>query len=258
MEKEALQDVADHETSVADTARSLAKEVGWPTSDLGALWQATRIHDIGKLNIPTEILRHKGKLVGEPWAIMKSHARMGAEILGGVRGLPRIFTDVAKYHHERYDGQGYEGLSDESIPFAARIVAIADVHDALRASRDYKPPMPEESALLLMTGDTRGSEMGRRAFDPALLRKFVAMRLADAEFECSKEGRETLSAFASSDPMDDLSEEMRGRLEISRDGHRRVFVEEGAGRLVVMDVDPAGFVDVPDEPEDDARDSMAL
>ena len=94
--------------------------------------------------------------------------------------------DVAKYHHERYgDEHGYFGVAGENIPYAARIVAVADVHEALTAKREYKPPMPEGDALSMMTAKTEAPALGRAAFDPFLLRRFVAMRLRDPSLDAT-------------------------------------------------------------------------
>jgi response regulator RpfG family c-di-GMP phosphodiesterase len=133
------------------------------------------LHDIGKATVPDHILLKPGKLSLEERIIMQRHTVVGRETLQGIttqQALSPAFLqtalDIVCYHHERWDGQGYpEGLTGSDIPLAARIVAIADVYDALRARRVYKPALSHASAVEVMTKGSDGQ------FDPALLACFT-------------------------------------------------------------------------------------
>jgi response regulator RpfG family c-di-GMP phosphodiesterase len=132
------------------------------------------LHDIGKAGVPDHILLKPGKLTDDEFGIMKTHTTIGAEILQKVakqHGFARAFlemaTDITRHHHERWDGAGYpDRLAVENIPLAARIVAIADVYDALRSRRVYKPAYSHADATRIMLHETQGH------FDPALLQVF--------------------------------------------------------------------------------------
>jgi len=117
---------------------------------------AAPLHDIGKIAIPDSILLKPGKLSEEEFEIMRQHPRKGADLLSGSQNpFIRIGAQVALYHHERYDGSGYpHGLSGKSIPLEARIVATADVFDALISPRPYKRAWPIEEALEYMSAES--------------------------------------------------------------------------------------------------------
>jgi putative two-component system response regulator len=129
------------------------------------------LHDIGKVGIPDQILLKPGKLDAAEWAIMKTHARLGADAIERAEadsGHPVAFLAYAKQvalrHHERWDGSGYpDGLAGDAIPLAARLMALADVFDALISRRVYKQPMPFDEVRRIMSGE-RGKH-----FDPDLL-----------------------------------------------------------------------------------------
>lgn len=231
--------VAEHAMGVANTSAEIAKSIGMNDQDVEDLAYAVRWHDLGKLAIPDEILRKPGRLDDDEFTVMKSHTDAGLVLLGD--NAPELLRDVVLYHHERYDGKGYNKLKGEDIPLSARIAAIADVHDALMEKRDYKAPLTEERTLLLMTQDEPG--FGRYAFDPFLLRKFVSLRLADTELQLSDESRQALMSYATSDPMLDI----KGGLEandgwkIDRSGHRIKFeIDENGHRRMVEILDASG------------------
>ncbi len=131
---------------------------------------ASAIHDVGKISIPEEILNKPGKLTREEFEIMKTHARIGAEMLSGVSidqsnaPLLQVASEICRWHHERYDGRGYpDGLQGEQIPIAAQVVALADVYDALTSKRCYKKAFSHEVAIeMIQTGQCG-------AFNPLLL-----------------------------------------------------------------------------------------
>lgn len=133
------------------------------------------IHDIGKVGIPDRILKKPGKLDSDEWEVMKQHTVIGAEVLTGLKDSLKIFNsnfyeraiDIAKYHHEKWDGTGYpEGLSGHDIPLVARIIAIADVFDAVSSKRVYKEAFSFESSVDIIN---RGSGTH---FDPVLVKCF--------------------------------------------------------------------------------------
>lgn len=124
---------------------------------------AAHLHDIGKISIPDRILQKQGKLTDEEFAIMKTHPVEGARILKGtIKELEtneyyQIAYDMALYHHEKYNGTGYPmGISGEEIPLTARIMAVADVYDALRSKRHYKDGFTKEKSMAIME-ESKGS-----------------------------------------------------------------------------------------------------
>ena len=132
------------------------------------------IHDVGKILVSDKILRKPGRLTSEEYEEMKQHASLGEDIakriLGDMADENYLSTayDIATYHHERYDGGGYpKGLSGNEIPLSARIMAIADVFDALASKRVYKPPMPFEKAVSIIQKDA-GTH-----FDPKCVEAFM-------------------------------------------------------------------------------------
>lgn len=133
-----------HSARVAKYSREIATRLGWTKEEINDLYRLGLLHDIGKIGIPDAVLNKPGKLTDEEFTLMKTHTVMGAEILKDIT----VIKDVekgAKYHHERYDGRGYmEGLKGEEIPFAARIVGIADAYDAMTSDRAYRKKLPQD------------------------------------------------------------------------------------------------------------------
>ena len=107
------------------------------------------MHDVGKIGIPDAVLRKPGPLDADEWATMRRHPEIGAEIIGEhPSGVLQLAREIALAHHEKWDGSGYpRGLAGEAIPLSARIVAIADVFDALTTRRPYKEPWPVQDAM---------------------------------------------------------------------------------------------------------------
>jgi putative two-component system response regulator len=138
------------------------------------LVHAGPLHDIGKVGISDAILLKPGRLTPDEFEIMKTHTVLGAQTLEAVRAeyssnaFVSMGIDIARSHHERWDGGGYpDGLAGEAIPLCGRIMAVADVYDALRSKRVYKPPMPhEESCRIILEGS--GTQ-----FDPSVIRVFA-------------------------------------------------------------------------------------
>lgn len=140
------------------------------------LYLAAPLHDIGKVGIPDSILLKPGKLIPQEYEIMKTHVMIGAITLEEVlsqypkNSFINMGVSITKYHHERWDGTGYPlGLKGETIPLEARIMALADVYDALRSRRPYKLGMTHEATKAIIM-----SESGK-AFDPKLVQAFIEL-----------------------------------------------------------------------------------
>lgn len=157
-----------HIIRMSNFCQLIALEMGMNKAEAELILNASPMHDIGKLGIPDRVLLKPGKLDAEEWETMKTHASKGAKILDGHPSeLLSTAKEIALYHHEKWDGSGYpSGLKGEQIPMAARIVAIADVFDALTSKRPYKEAWPLEKALDEIRA---GSNMH---FDPAVVDAF--------------------------------------------------------------------------------------
>lgn len=129
-----------HVRRVASICELIAEKLNLTDSFIEAIRLAAPLHDLGKIAIPEHILHKPGKLEGEDWETMKSHAQIGADILNkSTVSVSKLAARLAHYHHENWDGTGYpEGLKNEEIPLEARIMAVADVFDALGSKRCYK------------------------------------------------------------------------------------------------------------------------
>jgi putative two-component system response regulator len=202
-------DTGNHVLRVGRYTAIIAEELGYPKARLPMLEQAAQLHDVGKIGIPDSILFKPGKLepaeydlmkkhcalgkqIIEPisdkdWAVLKTHTRRGEALLH-VRSSPLLMlaARIAQTHHEKWDGSGYPlGLAGEDIPLEGRIVAVADVYDALSSVRPYKAAFPREKCFNILQGG-RGKH-----FDPQVLDAFFArseyivdtqMQLMDEEF----------------------------------------------------------------------------
>lgn len=148
----------------------IAANLDWDEERIEHLRVGAPMHDVGKIGIPDHILRKPGRLSPEEYQIIKQHPRIGAGILGGSKiPLLQTATDIALCHHEKWDGSGYPaGLSGKDIPEAARVVAIADVYDALSNDRVYRAMYPGKEVLGIMA-KKRGTH-----FDPEILDCFMA------------------------------------------------------------------------------------
>jgi HD-GYP domain-containing protein (c-di-GMP phosphodiesterase class II) len=149
----------------------LAREVGLSVVEADLLRHASALHDVGKVGIPDEVLLKPGKLDPAQWAKMKTHTTIGASILSGSKSaLVQMAEQIARSHHERWDGSGYpQGLKGDEIPLPARICAVCDVFDALLSPRPYKEawPLPE---VMRELASIRGTHL-----DPALVDAFLPL-----------------------------------------------------------------------------------
>ncbi len=159
-----------HIVRMSKYSRELATAMGMPGNWTDLLYNAAPMHDIGKIGIPDAVLLKPGKLDPDELVIMRTHAEIGARIIGDPEGseLFALAASVAMTHHEKWDGSGYpNGLSGEHIPLEGRIVAVADVFDALTSERPYKKAWTVDDALALLS-----QEKGRH-FDPAIVDTFI-------------------------------------------------------------------------------------
>jgi putative two-component system response regulator len=158
-----------HVSRMSRYSSLIALAAGLPAAQADLLLLAAPMHDIGKIGTPDYVLLKPGKLDPAEWAIMQQHAAIGAEILGNHDDpLLAMARAIAASHHEKWDGSGYPlGLKGNAIPLAARIVAIADVFDALTSVRPYKAAWPVERARQTIVDDAG------KHFDPALIDAFV-------------------------------------------------------------------------------------
>ena len=182
-------DTGLHLERVQDLCRVLAEKLAVDSTYaqqitpnfIETIYQASPLHDVGKVGISDEIMLKPGKLTVEEFEIMKTHASLGATTLEFVyakyphNDFVGMGIDIAKHHHERWDGRGYPcGLAGEEIPLSARIMALVDVYEALRAKRPYKEPFSHQKAKQIIM-DSCGTN-----FDPQVVQAFCAI---DSEFD---------------------------------------------------------------------------
>lgn len=166
-----------HSEHVSEISETLAKKFFKCEKKIQTIKWASLLHDIGKIGIPNAILDKPGKLTDEEFAEIKKHTTYSKEMLEKVFFKDKtsfsidemtIISDIAKYHHERYDGTGYPcGLKGEDIPFMARIVSVADAYEAMTAERPYKEAMSKEKAVNIIVSCS-GTQ-----FDPIVVNAFV-------------------------------------------------------------------------------------
>lgn len=161
-------ETGNHVIRMSHYARLTAQATGMSAAQVEILFHAAPMHDVGKIGIPDNILLKPGKLDEVEWEVMRQHPAMGAEIIGDHKDeLLQAARCVAITHHEKWDGSGYpNGLKGEEIPIFGRIVAIADVFDALTTARPYKKAWTVEAALEMI------EEGAGKHFDPGLMPAF--------------------------------------------------------------------------------------
>jgi CHASE2 domain-containing sensor protein len=164
-------DTGAHIERMSLLCERLARQVGWSVPHAELMRHAAALHDVGKIGIPDRVLLKPGKLDPEEREIMKRHASIGAAMLSDSPSeLLQLAEEIARTHHERWDGAGYpRGLRGEEIPLAGRICAICDVYDALVSPRPYKDPWSQPEALAEIAAQTG------RHFDPELVEAFLEL-----------------------------------------------------------------------------------
>lgn len=157
-----------HVLRVSYSCKWIAQHAGLPEDYATMIYQASPMHDVGKIGIPDHILKKPGALTDEEWHVMKQHVKIGADIVGEHESdLLKLVRELVMTHHERWDGNGYpDGLSGEDIPISGRITAIADVFDALTDERPYKKAWPVEEAVSFII------ESSGTWFDPEMVEAF--------------------------------------------------------------------------------------
>ncbi len=156
-----------HSNRVTDVAIGIAGEMGCNREEMDILNVAGLLHDIGKIGIKDDILLKPGRLTDEEYEIIKEHPAMGASIVGQM-GLWKKEQEIIRWHHERFDGNGYpDGLKGDKIPLPARILSVADVYDAISSDRAYRKKMDEKKVLQIIH-DGAGNQ-----FDPVVVDAFL-------------------------------------------------------------------------------------
>ena len=158
-----------HVKRVSEYTRILASGLGLSDEETNLLRVASMMHDVGKINIPSSILDKPGKLTAEEFDVIKTHVTVGEKLMEKAPGeMMEKARVIAKQHHEKWNGKGYLGMKGKEIDIAARIVALADVFDALVSKRPYKDAFPIEKAVQIIVED-RGEH-----FDPCVVDCFIA------------------------------------------------------------------------------------
>lgn len=163
-----------HCERVANIAVKIGKKIGLTEDELFYLRWSGLVHDVGKIGTPEHILTKPGKLTDEEYAIVKKHPELGVKILSKLHNVDYIIDGVL-HHHERIDGTGYpHGKTGEELSMQAKILAVADVWDAINSDRSYRKKLDREVALKIMI-DGRGTQ-----FDPVVLDAFLQIELREA------------------------------------------------------------------------------
>jgi putative two-component system response regulator len=170
-------DTGTHTRRVAELSARIAAAMGLPAAEVEMIRRTAPLHDVGKIGIPDGVLLKPGKLSEGEWALMKRHTVIGAQILSAGRSeMVRMAEAIALAHHERWDGTGYPAAAaGEDIPLCARIVALADVYDALSSDRPYRAAWSHERVMAEISAG-RGTH-----FDPRVVDAFLTQVAPDLE-----------------------------------------------------------------------------
>lgn len=164
-------ETGQHILRMSHSSALFAQHLGWHEEQCEIMLHASPMHDVGKIGIPDRILLKPGKLTPEEWCIMQTHATIGGDILSGdASELLQMAREIALSHHEKWNGSGYPlGLAGTAIPESGRIVALADVFDALTSERPYKKAWEIDTALAFIT------EQAGLHFDPQFVTVFLRL-----------------------------------------------------------------------------------
>ena len=193
-----------HSNRVAAYSVALAEAMNWPAEECYSLWVEALLHDIGKIGIPDSVLNKPGRLTEEEYDVIQSHTAIGGRILANSNSLLSA-ADVARCHHERWDGKGYPaGLAGKDIPLHARVVSIADAYDAMRSDRIYRKGLaPDRIRAELVKGS--GTQ-----FDPSHLEVFLRLVDDGTMDDATRYANEMLSASVEMGLIDAPSEYISG------------------------------------------------
>ncbi len=184
-----------HSRRVASYAERIAREMHLPPEEIARVETAALVHDVGKIYTPQEILHKPGRLTDREFAIVKLHARDGAEILADA-GDPQL-TAIVRHHHERLDGKGYpDGIHAAEIPLGSRIIAVADTFDAITSTRPYRPPRSHKEAIEILCNES-GTQLDATVVG-AFLACYAARRPVARSAFASAVSEQFLSAIKSS------------------------------------------------------------
>lgn len=166
-------ETGQHTRRVGALAAQIARRLGLSPEQADLIGRAAQLHDVGKIGVPDSILRDRERLSCDQFEVMMAHTTIGAEILSGGRSeLVVLAQEIALRHHERWDGTGYPGgLRGDAIPLAARIVAVADVFDALTHDRCYRDALPVDTAIEIIREDAGAH------FDPEVVQAFLELQV---------------------------------------------------------------------------------
>lgn len=173
-----------HSRRVTQFTAQILKELGLHGPEVELIVTAARVHDIGKIGIPDEVLNKPGKLTPEEWAIMETHPGRGAELLARYADFARG-TDIVRHHHERWDGKGYpDRIACTNIPFGARVIAVADSFDAMTSDRPYRKGMSIAKAASILA-ENRGIQWDSEIVDAFI--HSIAGELREEALECERQ-----------------------------------------------------------------------
>lgn len=166
-----------HSTRVADYSKEIARRKGLSREMQNDIYMMGLLHDVGKIGIPDAIINKPTALTEEEYSVIKHHPITGADILSNITEFPKLATG-ARWHHERYDGQGYpDGLRGEDIPMEARIITVADAYDTMSSRRSYRNVLPQEQVREEM-------EKGKGTqFDPQFVDIILSMIDEDLDYQ---------------------------------------------------------------------------
>ena len=170
----------EHTKRVGCLSAAIAIELGLPKEEVEAIRLTAPLHDVGKIAIPDNVLLKPGKLSEPEFELVKLHTTVGAQLLSIINSDDmKLASEIAMSHHEKWDGSGYpDGLVGSQIPLPARIVAVADVFDALTHSRPYKDAWPKEEAL------TEIERCSGKHFDPTIVRALMTIEAHEDNHRC--------------------------------------------------------------------------
>lgn len=216
-----------HSKRVAEYSRRIAERLGKSTEEQEEIYRAGLLHDIGKIRIPVEIINKTGKLTDEEYDIIRIHPITGYHILRGIAG-DNVIATGAKYHHERYDGNGYpNGLAGNEIPEVARILGVADSYDAMTSNRSYRDGLQRE----IVRGEI---EKGKGTqFDPKVADIMLQMIDEDKEYNMRQNDTMRRKILVVDDEM--INRAIITRIMKDEPRYEIVSSESGSEALVLLD-----------------------